>query len=175
MSRLTHGKSKTKIYGIWSSMLSRCRNPNNPAYSNYGARGISVCDEWNDFSTFYRDMGDRPHGMTLDRKDNNQGYCKENCRWAPRQVQARNRRGRRVVTACGTTKSLAEWSDETKISISTLSARLAEGWTPEAAVTTPLITKRAGIPRGEKLRNFQTYGSQHGVVWTEPMEEEIPA
>ena len=173
MSRLTHGKAHTKIYGIWAAMLARCRNPNTAAYNNYGGRGITVCDEWNDFSAFYRDMGDPPHGMTLDRKDNNQGYSKENCRWAPRQMQARNRRGRRMVTVRGVTKSLAEWSDETQISISTLWARLANGWTPEASVTTPLITKRAGIPRGEKLRNFSEYGSEHGVVWTEPTMEEV--
>jgi len=78
-----------------------------------------------------------------------------------------------MVTVRGVTKSLAEWSDETQISISTLWARLANGWTPEASVTTPLITKRAGIPRGEKLRNFSEYGSEHGVVWTEPTMEEV--
>ncbi|WNV50607.1 hypothetical protein [Pseudomonas phage Rollin] len=87
-----HGKSHTKIYYIWQTMIARCTNPKNGSYERYGARGITVCDRWvESFSNFYADMGDPPPGTTLDRRDNDQGYAPGNCRWATAHQQARNR------------------------------------------------------------------------------------
>lgn len=76
-------------------MLSRCENPNVPAYKNYGGRGITVCASWHSFANFLRDMGERPAGLTLDRKNNEKGYYKRNCRWANWEVQQNNRRPRK--------------------------------------------------------------------------------
>lgn len=88
----THGFSRHRIYVSWSSMLQRCRNPRNSAYARYGAAGIDVCEEWNLFETFYKDMGPSyEEGLTLDRKENSKGYFKENCRWTTYAEQNRNR------------------------------------------------------------------------------------
>lgn len=88
----THGKSYHPSYKAWQSMHQRCSNPNNPDYSNYGGRGISVCESWKCFNNFLSDMGCRPELKTLDRMDNNKGYMKSNCRWATAKEQAANRR-----------------------------------------------------------------------------------
>lgn len=91
----THGMShKTYLYGIWTGIKDRCYNTNHPAYPNYGGRGITMCVEWiEDFAQFVKDVGDRPSDEhTLDRLDNNSGYCKDNCRWITRKLQSRNRR-----------------------------------------------------------------------------------
>lgn len=90
--REKHGMHSTPIYKLWQSMLHRCRNPNSPAFKWYGGRGISVCERWYSFISFYEDMGDRPPGMELDRIDNGGSYSKENCRWVSHSENCKNRR-----------------------------------------------------------------------------------
>lgn len=88
----THGKSDTVEYSSWLAMKQRCLNPNNTNYKNYGGRGIKVCDEWlESFENFLQDMGNRPEGTSLERKDVNGDYSKLNCEWASFSKQSYNR------------------------------------------------------------------------------------
>jgi hypothetical protein len=87
-----HGLNYTSEHNIWAKMKNRCHCTTNDAYKYYGAKGITVCDEWrNSFMAFYKDMGVRPYDTTLDRIDNTKGYSKSNCRWATRVEQERNK------------------------------------------------------------------------------------
>lgn len=104
--------SKTTEYYIWSTMKQRCYNVNNHKYSDYGARGISVCDRWigkSGFKNFLEDMGERPFLHTLDRIENDKDYSKENCRWATPKEQGANKRNNIWIEYNGERKIAAEW------------------------------------------------------------------
>lgn len=93
---MSHGMSYT-IYQKWTAMKSRCSNPKDPNFKNYGARGIKVSDDWQTFENFYRDMGDIPfQSAHLDRIDNNGPYSKENCRWVTAKQNCRNKRNNKI-------------------------------------------------------------------------------
>jgi hypothetical protein len=88
----THGMRNTATYSSWVSMKDRCTNPNSKDFESYGGRGIYVCDQWlNSFEQFYKDMGEKPKGTSIDRINNIEGYTPENCRWATHSQQQRNK------------------------------------------------------------------------------------
>ena len=101
-------KKRSRAEIAWMNMVSRCCNQSNPDYKNYGARGITVDRSWRKFAIFLSDMGEPPKGMTLERINNSQGYCAENCRWASMRDQARNRRNNIHVVVMGRTTTIAE-------------------------------------------------------------------
>ena len=97
MSRPTHGHfigdKPSPTYKSWQAMIARCTNPKHPHYKHYGGRGIKICEAWlKSFPAFLADVGERPDGLTLDRKDNEGNYEPGNCRWATVLEQNRNRR-----------------------------------------------------------------------------------
>ncbi|MGY8988455.1 MAG: hypothetical protein ACKVG7_07840, partial [Flavobacteriales bacterium] len=109
-------------------------------YDGYGGRGISVCDRWRDsFENFLADMGERPSNEhSIDRKDNDGNYEPDNCRWATKKEQGRNRRSNRILTFNNKTQTLIEWSEELGISSAVIRQRIkASGWSIEEALTTP--------------------------------------
>ncbi len=128
-----HAKEASPTYQSWSSMKNRCNK--RTGRKDYLGKGIAVCDEWSDFQVFLRDMGERPDGMTLDRRDNAKGYSKDNCRWATLSQQANNRSSANLVTAFGKTLTVMEWSDTTGIPFQTIRHRLLRGWPPERSVS----------------------------------------
>ncbi len=119
-------------------MIQRTTNPRTKQFKDYGGRGITVCSEWQEFSAFLADMGERPRGLLLDRTDNDKGYSKGNCRWATRAQQQTNQRRTRWLTVDGVTKPLAVLAHEAGLYPTLVRNRIAKGWSPERALQTPV-------------------------------------
>lgn len=132
-----HGMRNSRIYLTWNSMLNRCTNPKVRSYKRYGGRGISVCERWKSFASFYDDMGPQPDGLWLDRLNNDGPYSPENCQWATRMEQANNKSNTRWLTWKGETKSASEWAKEMNLRRDTLLRRIDDcHWSIEKALTT---------------------------------------
>ncbi len=125
---------RTRIYGIWGGMISRCHNPHVRCFHRYGGRGIYVCERWRtSFENFLADMGECPVGCSLDRIDNEGPYSPENCRWATALEQGRNKRNN--VKHEG--RTLSEWSRELGMDVTTMRTRVRKwGW--ERAISQPI-------------------------------------
>lgn len=133
----THGRTNSKRYEAWSTMVGRCTRPTNVSWHRYGGRGIKVCERWMTFANFLADMGERPENMSLERIDNNGDYCPENCRWATSAQQNRNKRTNVYLTFHGRTQCVKDWSLETGLSSDVIHQRIQKGWEVDAALTTP--------------------------------------
>lgn len=131
----THRKSRTKIHAVWATMKARCLTKTSLSYPRYGGSGITVSDDWLVFENFYRDMGECPDGLSLDRKDNNLGYSKENCRWATKTEQARNKRRSLIFLYQGERKHLKELCVENGVKYGTVWRRLKHGWPIDRALS----------------------------------------
>lgn len=147
-----HGHKKndserTKTYTAWTQMLSRCNDKDRKNYVNYGGRGITVCERWHTFANFLEDMGESPVGLSLDRKDNSRGYCKENCRWATRVEQNNNKRDNVLITHNGITKTQTQWAEEIGVSRETMHWRRKKGWPVEKLLTPRRRPGGAGRPK----------------------------
>jgi hypothetical protein len=135
-----HGQKKLhpREYDSWWMMKSRCFNPDDPAFHNYGGRGITVCERWLDVKLFISDMGPRPTPKhTVERVNNDGNYEPANCRWATRLEQARNMRTNRRIFHAGQSKTISEWTSILGFGHNVISDRLKRGWSDVAAVTTP--------------------------------------
>jgi hypothetical protein len=115
-------------------MNGRCYCTTDRYFMNYGGRGIRVCDRWHSFDDFLADVGERPHGMTLERINNDGDYGPDNWKWATRAEQNRNKRNNRVVEIDGRRMILAEWARITGISSNTIVSRLNRGVSPSEAI-----------------------------------------
>lgn len=139
----THGRAKTPEYQAWYAIIQRCCNPNRQDFLRYGGRGITVCDRWrNSFEAFFDDMGERPSSShSIERKKNDEGYCKENCKWATPKEQTRNRRSNVLLTLEGRSQCLTDWAIEFGLKKTTLWRRLNDhGWPLERALREPART-----------------------------------
>ena len=139
-----HGMAGTRLHHIWKSMKQRCSNSNCINYKNYGAKGISVCDEWCDFENFAKWALSNGYSeeLTLDRINANGNYEPSNCRWVTYKVQGNNRSNNRQIEMDGIIHTMAEWAEITGIKIATIHARLERGWNPEKALTIPPVVGR---------------------------------
>jgi len=133
----THNMSKSKEYLAWRNLRSRCSNPKDKSFCDYGGRGISVCEEWDrDFQAFYNDMGPAPScNHSIERVDVNGPYSKDNCVWATAIDQARNKRNSRAIHAFGETRHINEWAELFGIPVDRIRARIDKlGWGAEKAL-----------------------------------------
>ena len=139
----THKLSKTKLYKVWETIRTKCRNPKSSNYRLYGGRGIDICDEWyNDFLAF-RDWAlshGYQEGLTIDRINNNQGYSPDNCHWITNREQQLNKRNNVLISYQGKTQTLVEWCDELGLKYKTIQNRIVKGWDKVRAITEPIHT-----------------------------------
>ncbi len=139
--RVTHGMSKTKTYRCWWDIRKRCNNKNLSYYKNYGGRGITYCKDWDNFELFLRDMGECPIGFTIERLDVNADYNRENCVWATRKQQGRNRRTNRIITYKGISKPVCQWSEDFGWGKMVIINRLNRGWSVDDALTRAVVKR----------------------------------
>lgn len=136
--RKTHGLAKTRTHNIWVPMKARCLNESCRAYKNYGGRGITVAERWLEFSNFLEDMGECPDSMSLERKENSEGYSKDNCKWATAKEQANNTRRNQTFSVDGQTLTISQISELYGVEYFMLRARLMIlKWPVEKAIKTP--------------------------------------
>lgn len=134
---LTADRPRSRTYSIYRNMLRRCTQSSAISYRNYGARGITVCVQWqgqNGFVKFLADMGTCPSHKVLERIDNAKGYSPENCKWATQSENCYNKRNNRLLTVKKRTQPLGMWAREVGLDPRTISKRINRGWDIERAV-----------------------------------------
>lgn len=138
-NRIKHGLSRDETYRIWAKMIERCSNPNSSKWEYYGGRGITVCEEWRSFESFYKSMGKRPTVKhSIDRIDNNLGYFPENCKWSTKIEQANNKQITIFLTFRNEKKALSIFAREFDLTPNLVRKRISRGWSAERALTTPV-------------------------------------
>lgn len=155
-----HIKDRKRLYNIWKTMGYRCNNPNFPSYSNYGARGITICRKWQGLSGFhnFRDWSFEngyAENLTLDRIDNSKGYSPDNCRWVDEKTQCSNKRTNKYITYKGVRKTITQWSEILGVSRSSFDHRINKGLLDEDVI---LGTKKSIRNRNKAI--LQKYFNQ---------------
>ncbi len=138
----THGESRTRLYQIWKGMKARCHNRNYTQYKDYGGRGITICDVWQqNYEAFRRWAAESgyAHNLTIDRIDVNGDYCPENCRWITLREQQDNRRNTVRITTGDVTHTAKEWAEVTGIPYNTVRGRFYRGYSPQDILSTKKI------------------------------------
>jgi len=148
--KITHGgwTYHRQTYKVWQSMIERCENNKHKSFASYGGRGISVCNEWKSFPAFFADMGDAPPNKSIDRKDNDKGYSKENCRWATPTEQAQNRRTTIYVIFEGEKMSLSHACKKTGVRYSTALGRYKKGYSVDVVLDNKSYMGRRDMKTG---------------------------
>ncbi len=137
-NHITHGDSSSALYDVWRGMKTRCLNAENVAYSNYGGRGIKLCEDWeNSYESFMNWSMENGYqnGMSIDRIDNDGGYNPQNCRWTSSKEQANSRRTNRVIEYNGESHTLTQWAEILHINPKTLFSRIYSGWSIDRALS----------------------------------------
>lgn len=147
----------------WLNMLQRCNNPKCPKYDSYGGRGITIHPNWLVYANFLRDMGPRPDGTTLGRKDNNGNYTPDNCSWQTSQEQAWNKQNTIYITYNGKRQNLEQWSKELGIPLATLAIRRKRNPDDYTYILSPADARSPTIEyMGERLTLVQ-WGKKLGI------------
>jgi hypothetical protein len=123
-----HGMYGTPTYRSWAEMKTRVKNSRRARFHDYGGRGIDMDPRWENFEIFLSDMGIKPNGESLERRDNSRGYWPDNCCWANRVDQANNKRNNRLISIGGEVKTLTQWARSAGLVSATLRNRLEAGW-----------------------------------------------
>jgi hypothetical protein len=152
---------KTAIYLLWRGVVDRCHTPSSKYYRRYGGRGIMVSKSWRKFENFYADMGDRPKGLTLERKENSKGYSKANCVWATRKEQQNNTRSNRKIKFKGEVLNLCQWAERTGMLGCTIARRIKLGWSVKDALTKPVAIQRNNHDNSSRLTRDNKARSAH--------------
>ncbi len=139
----SNGKTP-RLYSIWKNMKQRCSNPNASKYEIYGGKGISVCEEWQEYINFHNWAMENGYDddLTIDRIDNEKNYSPENCRWASYKEQSLNTSQNRIIKFNGKSLTVTEWARRLNIKRSTLDARINEyGWSIKRALNEPVAER----------------------------------
>ena len=152
----THGLSRTPMYALWASIKRRVVNPNVKGFDRYGARGITMCNEWlNNFQAFYDyvndTLGPKPSPQhSIDRIENEGNYEPGNIQWATNEAQSSNRRSNIVVVFQGISDTLTRHCRRLGLNAKVVNLRVSRrGWTPEQALSTPTDGKYHRRPAAE--------------------------
>ena len=131
-------RRQERLYGIWKGIKVRTHNTHHKDYKYCGAKGITICDEWDKsyeaFKEWALNNGYRDD-LTIDRIDNSGNYCPENCRWADLYTQANNKSNNHLITYNGKTQNMTQWAKEIGVRRELIKDRLKSGWSVEDALT----------------------------------------
>jgi hypothetical protein len=161
-SSATHNLSRHPLFQRWQAMMNRCYEETNVSYRNYGERGITVCREWHDVANYiaWAEQQGWSEGLTIDRINNDLGYCPSNCRLASMTEQGNNRRNNHILEYRGKSQTVAQWSRELGIRIGTIFNRLRLGWTVEDALRTP-------VKQTERMKSIAFQGKEQPLsAWS---------